>query len=241
MKSSTHCQNCHHPLPEEASFCSNCGQSAHIHRIDMHFIIHEVIHAFTHTDKGILYLTKELATRPGIVIKEYIEGKRKRYFNPFSYLVITVAISAFLVHNFNLLSFETNQTNPATAFATKYVNWIFFFGVPISSFFAWLLFRKKGYNYAETLTFHAFTGGFRIVFFLLIFTPLVIFFREHYFTMLGIYLVAWGIFLCWAKLQFYGGPRWLTILKSILVLLFTQLSTTLAVSLIIYTKYRFHW
>ena len=89
-----HCSNCSAVISENAKWCSACGQSAHIHRFNFHHILHEFFHALTHADKGFLYLLKELAIRPGKVLLEYIiEGKRKKYFNPFTFLMIILAIS----------------------------------------------------------------------------------------------------------------------------------------------------
>ena len=85
------CLNCDHQIDVAQKFCSYCGQTTHLHRFTLVHFFHEVFHAFTHTDKGIFYLLKELAIRPGIVAKEYIAGKRKKYFNPFTFFLILAA------------------------------------------------------------------------------------------------------------------------------------------------------
>ena len=236
MKTSSTCLNCGHALHVSDDFCPKCGQAAQVHRIDMHHILHDVVHAFLHADKGVIHLTKELARRPGLTVKAYVAGQRKRYFNPFSYLVISVAVSVFLVHNLHLLDVDTSRGNPGTALAIKYFNWIMFAGVPITALFSWWLFRKSGYNYAENLTLHAFLGGFRIVFFVLVFTPLVVLFRSHYYSMLMVYMLLWVMFVSWAKVQFFGGPVWLTVFKTILSLLFTQLILTLVITAVLYLQ-----
>jgi hypothetical protein len=90
------CKNCDASL--NGKFCSHCGQKGDIHQITMPHLGHEVFHALTHTDKGILLLIKDLLRRPGTVAKEYIEGKRKKYFSPFSFIVISTALSALLAY-----------------------------------------------------------------------------------------------------------------------------------------------
>ena len=90
------CKNCEASF--EGKFCSNCSQTADIHRVTLKHFFHELFHAMTHTDKGILLLAKALLTRPGHVAREYLDGKRKKYFNPLSFLVITAAISAFAIY-----------------------------------------------------------------------------------------------------------------------------------------------
>lgn len=230
------CKNCETALSPDPLFCPRCGQKTHTKRLNMAHIWHEMIHVLTHADKGILFLTKEMALRPGIVAKEYVEGKRKKYFNPFSYVVLTVAVSAFLTVNFNLMAIDESQAmHPATKLVTKHINLIFLISVPIIAAFHWLFFMKDRYNYAEQLSFSAFMGGFRIVFFVLIFTPLVLLFRDHYFQMLSIYMGLWLIFSCWANTQFFSGAKWLTVLKTVLVLMLTQFTITFLIILAIRT------
>ncbi|WP_435523400.1 zinc-ribbon domain-containing protein [Chryseobacterium indoltheticum] len=38
------CKNCHHSLNEEDRFCSKCGQNTDTHKINLHYVIHELIH-----------------------------------------------------------------------------------------------------------------------------------------------------------------------------------------------------
>ncbi len=90
------CKNCDATL--DGKFCSSCGQRADIHRITVSHLAHEFTHALTHADKGILLLVKELVRRPGYVAKEYLDGKRKKYFNPISFIVATTALSALIAY-----------------------------------------------------------------------------------------------------------------------------------------------
>jgi hypothetical protein len=94
-ETSSPCKNCGSTLT--GKFCQNCGQKADIHRITFKHLLHEFFHALTHADKGFLFLVKEMTTRPGYVVQEYLDGKRKKYFNPLSFLVIAAAIWAILV------------------------------------------------------------------------------------------------------------------------------------------------
>ena len=81
----TNCFNCEASLEKGFEFCPQCGQPAHHHRLNLSHISHEVLHFFTHADKGIFYLVKELFIKPGVVTREYIAGKRKKYFSPLSF------------------------------------------------------------------------------------------------------------------------------------------------------------
>lgn len=91
------CPNCAAPLRETDHFCARCGQRTHQHRFNLPHIAHEFFHAFTHADKGVLMLVRDLALRPGRVLREYIvEFKRARYFNPFTFLLLVLGFMLFV-------------------------------------------------------------------------------------------------------------------------------------------------
>lgn len=88
------CPNCSTLLEKKFAYCPICGQSAHIHRFNLPHVFHEVFHALTHADKGLLHLIKNLTLRPGVTAREYIlEGKRKTYFNPFTFLLLVLGLT----------------------------------------------------------------------------------------------------------------------------------------------------
>src|SRR5688572_27774986 len=88
------CKNCGSRVAE--NFCPKCGQKKNVHRFTLKHIIHDFIHVFTHLERGLPFLIKELFIRPGDTVKEYIEGKRNKYYNPFQYFVLSTAVVVFL-------------------------------------------------------------------------------------------------------------------------------------------------
>ena len=88
----THCLNCDTEF--EGNFCPECGQSAETGRFTMRFILENLLAAFLSKDGGIWFTLKNLFTRPGAMIVEILNGKRRRYFSPFPMLfcVLTVYI-----------------------------------------------------------------------------------------------------------------------------------------------------
>ena len=68
-------------------------------------LFHELFHAVTHTDKRILHLVKHLALRPARAAIEYWKVPAKKYFNPFTFLLIFIALIVIinnLVKTYNL-------------------------------------------------------------------------------------------------------------------------------------------
>ena len=94
------CVNC--GMPVEGKYCSNCGQSTEEHTINLHFLWHDIQHGLFHFDKGILFTVKELFTRPGHSIREFIQGKRVQHFKPVSLVLILATVYAFLFHYFHI-------------------------------------------------------------------------------------------------------------------------------------------
>lgn len=172
---SKYCANCGRELAPDFTVCPGCGQKVSIHRFTIPHILHELLHAFTHADKGALHLLKELALRPGMVLQEYIlERKRKKYFNPFTLLLLILGFSVFMnsiFHPFQKNQYITQEqmakakTEAAkaiyqrvtegqakvNAFMEQKTNIMTFVTAPIMALAFWLVFKGKKLNYAEYL------------------------------------------------------------------------------------------
>lgn len=90
------CLNCNAPLTSTQKFCGECGQKTALKRVNLHDVLHDAIHYFTHADKGIFTLLKSLVLQPGLVAKEYVEGKRKKHFPPLNFFLIVAAVYLIL-------------------------------------------------------------------------------------------------------------------------------------------------
>lgn len=236
---SMNCPNCSTETGPDHKFCYSCGQKTGFHRLSMTHIWHDVVHAFTHADKGIFYLLTALLNKPGIISKNYIEGQQKRYFNPFSFLILVVALSSFVVATFNLMSPSLKMANdPVAQFFNKHVNLVIFLTVPIIGFFTWLFFRKQ-YNFAEIMVLVAFTSGERSAFYTIAITPLIVLFRQYYLFIIGFYLLIYAIYYAIACAQFTGRSTFSVYLKGFLAVLFSQIVITLIVSGGVYVYYAF--
>ena len=91
----TKCLNCGTEF--EDNFCPKCGQSAETGRFTLRFIFGNLLAAVLGRDGGIAYTLKNLFTRPGKMIAEILNGKRKKYVSPFPmlFLALTVYILIF--------------------------------------------------------------------------------------------------------------------------------------------------
>ncbi|PHK37720.1 hypothetical protein VF13_36605 [Nostoc linckia z16] len=152
----SHCLNCSNPV--EHNFCPQCGQKASTHRYSMvHFVEHDLIHSVWHVDKGIFFTIKELFTRPGHSVREYIQGKRVNYFSFITLILLLLAISSFLtpylkIKMSELVSAESRQVmNEFERFTTSNPKLVMLIQIPIFSLFSYIWFRRAKLNYSEHL------------------------------------------------------------------------------------------
>lgn len=152
--SHTTCLNCEKELIDK--FCHGCGQKADTHRITFkNFIFHDLLHGTFHIEKGILFTAKQSLLRPGKAALEYIAGKRKRYYNVFYLILITIGIILFIRHANEIEDVVTDKTyvNEASRkideVFSKTSKFIIFLFVPFGALNSFMLFRRKKLNLSE--------------------------------------------------------------------------------------------
>lgn len=246
----TTCKNCDTTF--EGKHCPECGQKADTHRLTLPHLAHEIFHALTHTDKGILFLIKELMYRPGYVAREYNAGKRKKYFNPFTFLLIVVALQIFILkkahfyENFTseMKKFETElriksgapvpdvsqQSAPtlnaeeSMALMEENSKMITFIFIPFMALMTWLFFGRSSANYAENLVMQTLAFGQNTVFFLIITIPFL-FSHSLYLWVLSASFVLQMVYNTIVYKQFFQQSWGKTIWKTVIVLVLYMIFT----------------
>jgi len=90
------CLNCGLPLHGEENFCPNCGQRNDIRKLNFGNFLGAVFDEFISYDSRFWRTIVVLLLKPGKVSKDYIEGKRAQYANPFRFY-LTISIIFFLL------------------------------------------------------------------------------------------------------------------------------------------------
>ncbi|MEM1125425.1 MAG: ankyrin repeat domain-containing protein [Bacteroidota bacterium] len=85
------CPNCQ--MERTGDYCSGCGHSFRIERLTFKTLLAEFARKFLSFEQGLLRTAKEMMVDPGGVARRYIDGQRKRYVNPFTYLVFGSALN----------------------------------------------------------------------------------------------------------------------------------------------------
>ena len=263
-----HCLNCHTVFHNNEKFCPQCGQSRNVHRFTMANFFHEGFHAVTHTDKGIFHLLKSLATKPGTTAREYIAGKRKKYFSPFTFFLILMTIfvlsNTYFLKEVKLIEPSAKvlqripteegkkkyiatigRVNSSQSFFRKHGNIVAMIAVPVISLFTWLFFRRKKFNYAEHLTANMMFVAFSNLVFTLIIFPLAGLLKpglSAYFTAMAILLQV--VYFTWSFNGFLqltsAGQRTKSFLVCLLAIFFWSLLSVTAMAIYVYQNWHFY-
>jgi len=152
------CRNC----SEEylGNYCPNCGQKFVGHGLDIREIISDFLDSFNF-DKGFLLTLKLLFLSPSILVNNYINGTRKKYFNPIKFLVLFISFQVIVQ---TLINDEGNEielmNNPF------WILFSFLVFIPVLSVFSYFISRKK-YSYTENLVVNFYILGILNLFALL--------------------------------------------------------------------------
>ena len=220
----TNCQNCDAPLVSEQRFCGQCGQKTGHARLTMRDISRDFLHALTHADHSVFALVKALSYRPGQVAREYIGGKRKKYFGPLAFLLITVGLASFMVILAGANFFTPVPDNEIANFLQQHINLVIFLQVPLLAGVCALFFWGSKLHYAEHLVLVAYTSGFRLLFLAVIGVPVFYFadLNPVSRTTAPAYLGLWLVYFAVAAVQFYRGKTWWIVVRAMVADVLSQ-------------------
>ncbi|WP_054560146.1 DUF3667 domain-containing protein [Croceitalea dokdonensis] len=161
------CKNCENSLRTDYSYCPDCGAKVIRNRITVKNLWYDVIERYFNLDNTFLRTIWHLFTKPEVVIGGYINGIRKKYLNPISYLGIALTLSGlmvFVIQKFytNAIQFEDEINNAPFAkkwgeFAFDFNAFMFLLYFPVLAIPAYLLFNKVKYNFPEYILVFVYT------------------------------------------------------------------------------------
>lgn len=167
------CKNCNEEV--KGKFCSNCGQSVTISRINYTNFLKDLSEGVFQINKGFFYTLKALFTQPGKSIQAYLQGKRKYYFKPIAYALLLstfyfllskiIGTETFIGDFLNGFALADDETETATRqvkvitwFADNYAYTILML-LPLYSLASYLTFKKTDYNYLEHFVLNTYITG----------------------------------------------------------------------------------
>ncbi len=175
------CKNCGTIV--QGNYCSHCGQSSTVGKITVASLLNELSDSIFQINRGFFYTFKALLTRPGHSIKEYLTGRRKKYYKPITYVLalstiyfLTTQITGQntwmgdLVTGFSNRAIETGKgaaIPPVLTWFSKNFAYTTLLLLPVFSLASYLAFRGLGRNYLEHFVINSYTTGQQAIFYAL--------------------------------------------------------------------------
>jgi hypothetical protein len=101
------CRNCGATV--SGAYCSNCGQTTHLHR-SLVSLGHDILHGVFHFEGKVWHTIPELLFHPGRLTRRYIDGERVKFVSPMA-LYLFIVFLMFAVIPFTGSSLETELTD----------------------------------------------------------------------------------------------------------------------------------
>ncbi|MAP54305.1 MAG: hypothetical protein CL605_05330 [Altibacter sp.] len=113
---STTCLNCGHPLDLSDRYCSYCSQLNTKKQLSLTDFFSEFMGSILVYDSRLRYTIKDLLIKPGTITRNYAEGQRLKYANPFRFF-LSVSIIYFLLQS--LIAFFGTGSSPFVNFKSN--------------------------------------------------------------------------------------------------------------------------
>lgn len=244
------CRNCGAVLPIGHVFCAYCGQKVDVERLGLRESLREFWHSMVKIDESALALVRALSVRPGYVAREYVDGKRKRYFGPYAFLflVVGLASAAIAISGYKMISSggwafgDPNGVAPyidashtAADFFQRHINFVILIEAPLLAVFSRLVFRRDRTNVAEHLVLACYTSGMRSLFSTLIIVPGALLLQKAainpvYLRLAG--LAIWFAYYGFATVQFSRAHNLASGLKGVSAAVLAWLAVQIVLSAI---------
>lgn len=129
------CLNCGHPLDLSDVYCAYCSQLNSTKKLTVGDFFEELFSSIISYDSRFRASIKTLIFRPGVMSREFVNGKRMKYVNPFRfYLSISILFFVILglISNFDEVHFD-NPADTVREELGKDFNKLTIDGVPIKN------------------------------------------------------------------------------------------------------------
>jgi len=188
------CKNCRTNLSETAEFCEKCGRKVINHRLNFKTVTAEFLETYISWDNKFFKTFIHLITKPQVVANGYLNGVRKRYMQPFAYMLIILSLYGIylllakeqMLTNLETLNYKgVVNPNPKTqalqenfnkkwiSFLTNYFSLFTFMTIPFFAFINKIIFKKNNfiehnvsllYAYATYSLISIFIGSLGLIF-----------------------------------------------------------------------------
>jgi hypothetical protein len=170
------------------------------------------------------------------VANDYVQGRRKRHFGPFAFLVIAVGLASAVILISGVEWFSPFGHAQSGAVLQRHINLVILAQAPLLAAFCAILFRGDRRSFADHLVLAAYTSGFRALFQAFVETPMLALSSAttaNSWLVFG-YLGVWLAYFAYAASQFYRGNRIWSAFKAIIAAMLSQATAVLFIMAILF-------
>lgn len=171
------CKTCDYSIEPNARYCPNCGAKIVDERLSLKGTWEEFIGPFFSWDNNFWRTFFGMFKNPKDVLEAYISGARKKYFHPFSYIILYATVAVFFYKFFPMESIMeysegisdgvSNSTKngakapkidmkPFMEAMMNYYNFLILLLMPIYALTSYIVYHKRGHNFFEHLVFNSY-------------------------------------------------------------------------------------
>ncbi|MGB5437603.1 MAG: DUF3667 domain-containing protein [Maribacter sp.] len=215
-----YCKNCGNLA--SGKYCQDCGQRTTVHRVTFRETFEDFIESVFTVNAPFFLTLKGLALNPGKLFADFLSGKRKTYYKPVAFFVLTTIVYLLIrsiidfdpFQDSSVIAVDENQGTQLITLARNYmllnINKLLFILVFTLAMFLKLFFYKI-HSLSEFLVVSFYLTGVYTIF-----TTLNMFYIEY----IDSKFQAWGIlfmgaYFVFAMVSFINKKRIWVVLKSI--------------------------
>ncbi len=231
------CLNCGADVA--GSYCPDCGQDVSVSRLNLRLSLSHAADHFFSLDSVAPRTLLGLTRNPGKVAREYVDGRRAEYVQPFRYCLTSVAllmlVYALVGRNANYFNLEAdtasmmNFQTETIAFVVRHLNAVFFAALPVQALILKGLFHRSRFNFAEIMSFTLYVSGHGFLFGAVLAATL---FSVPQLQFILRFLLTTG-YLVFAAIGFFGEHRGLTALKCVVAKILNTVVVVIMVLILI--------
>jgi hypothetical protein len=218
------CLNCGTEV--SGNFCPECGQSIETHRFHArHIFTNDFLKKLFYYDKGLFYSLKELYTRPGHSVHEYIGGKRVSHLHYFSLFIVLIFLfklteNVTTFHYSDLITTDKESIDFLEEWLKHNAKLFYISLIPIYALASFLIFKNAKLNYAEHFVSNTFRSS-ALLLFTIMFLILAIFIKDYRVLstvnhLTSLIMIGYGVWFYYQLFSHYYSNKFVLLIRSII-------------------------
>jgi hypothetical protein len=152
------CKNC--GTRSALHYCPACGQRLSVDKVTFRETFGDLAEALFSVNAPLLHTIKELVVRPGVLLRNYLNGQRRKYYKPVSFFLLTTVLYIIIrsiigfdpFRNSMIVIEDSSLDTTLLTDARNYMllninNFLFIFVFTLAIFTKWFFFKR--YSLAE--------------------------------------------------------------------------------------------